>query len=255
MRVAHGFDRGFKPGNQSIPAIHLFGETLDIGASLVVSRCERESLEITLEGHLGLTKAFLEHAADFAEQLDLRFGLLRVSESDLENGDELARVVRLLVDRCQCLGRTDVVRIGSENLLVDTGGSIGFALLVFPKTGRSEEELDLVFGRGLLCLRLALDDANELVPLFIGRVEAFELIPGAQRNIATLELLLRSAIVGIQLEKLLEGTDRALVVPDLVGVNHAELLKLLLHRRDVGVRRDERFQHVGERLPLASAFV
>ena len=234
-----------------VPATRRLGEALDVLPNDLLSRHDPEGLEVSLEGGVRLAKPLLVELAGLAQQRHVLHRLHRVLQAHLVDPSELPGVPGLFVDGRESLGSSEVVLVPVEDLLVGAGGAVGLTLLLDPQARGAEEEIDPLLRRGLLAVRLALEHADQLAPLVLRPVELLQLVPRAKRHVATLELLLGSAIVGVDGEQLGEGANGASVVTDLVRVDRPELLQHLRVRIGVG----ERLQDGCQLLPLAGPLV
>ena len=209
-------------------------------------RVLREGVEEPLEGLRPLAQRALVELAELAQSVDLLVAGRVALALHLERRREPPRVVRRAVHRDQTQRRVTVRRIDLEHLLEAAGGAVDLLAAHLPELRDLREERHLRRVRGLRVLGLALEQADELVPLAALLEEALELVPRVHREVALLQRLLRAAVVGVERKHAAPRLDGDGVVVETIAGDETELHEELHARRRVSGHRGLRAENLRE---------
>ena len=176
-------------------------DPLEIRLPSRVARGDGERFAETCERSLLVVDARFVELCELPQNLEFLVVSLHVGELHFENVDQAFGVLGLLVNGDQALGRLAVLRIESEHLLVGANRAFGATLLGRPELTDLQQHAGALLGV-LAASLLTLKNADELVPVGVRLVEILEIVPPTQRDVALLELLLVSALSGLQLDEL-----------------------------------------------------
>ena len=217
------------------PAFDHHREALEGAERFFVLTVDAERARVRLERARVVAQALFVEPRDAMQQLDFGEGVVRETDLHLEHADELLALARRVVDRLEYGGRGEwlllavldalercqgrqMVRLDIENLAIQLDRAVDVvevllvelrdSILVADRLGRVRRELGLV-----------LQNAEQLLPV-------------ARSLIQDVQAAERRQIVGIELEHLLIGVDRAPHVRELSLVDRADLVEdeLLLVR-------------------------